>query len=123
MDGAGLGAGTSSNSVAAMRFEKASSARVLVAGPGLFFAPEGNRSRAAWHLMFVPSEALEEFTGLKRPSAQKRFLDVLGIKNIERLDGSLAVRQEEIDAHTLSKPPKDSKRRRTLNLSLLSKTG
>lgn len=73
--------------------------------------------------MFVPSEALEEFTSLKRPSAQKRFLDALGIKNIERVDGSLAVRQEELDAHTLSKLPKDGNRRRTLNLSLLSKTG
>lgn len=73
--------------------------------------------------MFVSPEALGEFTGLKRPSAQKRFLDALGIKNIERLDGSLAVRQEELDAYTLSRPPKDSKRRRTLDLSLLSKTG
>ena len=73
--------------------------------------------------MFVPAETLEEFTGLKRPSAQKRFLDDLGIKSTERADGSLAVRQEELDAHTLSKPSKDGKRRRTLDLSFLRKTG
>lgn len=73
--------------------------------------------------MFVSHEALEEFTGLKRPTAQKRFLDAVGIKNIERLDGSLAVRREELDAHTLSSSPKDSKRRRTLDLSVLSRTG
>ncbi len=73
--------------------------------------------------MFVPPEALKEFTGLKRPSAQKRFLDAVGIKNIERLNGSLAVRQEELDAHTLSRSPKDRKQRRTLDLSVLSRTG
>lgn len=71
--------------------------------------------------MFVPAETLEDFTGLKRPSAQKRFLDGLGIKSTERADGSLAVRQEELDAHTLSRPSKDTKRRRTLDLSLLSR--
>ncbi len=73
--------------------------------------------------MFVPPEALQEFTGLKRPTAQKRFLDAVGIKNIERLDGSLAVRQEELDAHTLSGSPKNRKVRRTLDLSVLSRTG
>lgn len=31
--------------------------------------------------MFVPAEILEEFTGLKRPSAQKHFLDSRGIKS------------------------------------------
>jgi hypothetical protein len=73
--------------------------------------------------VFVPPEALEELTGLKRPTAQKRFLDAVGIKNIERLDGSLAVRQEELDAHTLSRSPKNRKVRRTLDLSVLSRTG
>lgn len=72
--------------------------------------------------MFVPPEILEEFTGLKRPSAQKRFLDTLGIRSVARLDGSLAVRQGELDAHTLSKPSKEG-RRRVLDLSLLRKAG
>lgn len=73
--------------------------------------------------MFVPTDVIEHFTGLKRPSAQKRFLDQLGIKCTERADGSLAVRQEELDAHTLSKPMRTDKRRRTLDLSLLSRAG
>lgn len=74
-------------------------------------------------MMWVPPEELAAFTGKKRPSAQKRFLDGLGIKAIERDDGSLAVRQEELDAHTLSHPPKPGKRRRTLDLAMLSRAG
>jgi hypothetical protein len=71
--------------------------------------------------MFVSLKALEEFTGKTRPTAQARFLDARGLKYVPRDDGTLALRQEELDAYTLSNPPKDPKRRRVLDLSLLKK--
>jgi len=54
--------------------------------------------------MFVSTSDLEAFTGLKRPGAQARFLDKLGICYVRRQDGSIALRQAELDAHTLSRP-------------------
>ncbi len=72
--------------------------------------------------MFVNPEQLEVFTGKKRPSAQARFLDRWNMKYIERGDGSIALRQEELDRHTLTKKT-EVKLRRTLDLSLLRKTG
>ncbi len=72
--------------------------------------------------MFVSSEQLEVFTGKKRPSAQARFLDRWNMKYIERGDGTIALRQEELDRHTLTKKT-DVKLRRTLDLSLLRRTG
>lgn len=68
--------------------------------------------------MFVSSEQLEALTGRSRPSAQARFLDRWDIKYIERPDGTIVLRQEELDRHTLSKPA-DRKQRRALDLSLL----
>jgi hypothetical protein len=52
--------------------------------------------------MFVPAGALEEFTGKTRPSAQARFLANRGLKFIQRSDGTIALRQEELDAYTLT---------------------
>lgn len=72
--------------------------------------------------MFISAEQLEAFTGKKRPSAQARFLDRWDITYIERADGTIALRQEELDRHTLTKLP-DVKRRRALDLSLLRRTG
>ncbi len=72
--------------------------------------------------MFVSPEQLEVFTGKKRPSAQARFLDRWNMKYIERGDGTIALRQEELDRHTLTKKT-DVKLRRTLDLSLLRRTG
>ena len=54
--------------------------------------------------MFVSTADLEAFTGLSQPSAQARFLDKLGICYVRRQDGSIALRQAELDAHTLSRP-------------------
>ena len=54
--------------------------------------------------MFVSDADLKAFTGLKRPAAQARFLDKLGIRYVCRPDGSIALRQAELDAHTLSRP-------------------
>ena len=68
--------------------------------------------------MFVTETDVQNFTGKKRPSAQARFLERLGMKFTRRLDGSIALRQEELDRHTLTKPP-DVRQRRSLDLSLL----
>jgi hypothetical protein len=72
--------------------------------------------------MFVSAEQLEVFTGKKRPSAQARFLDRWDMKYIERGDGTIALRQEELDHHTLTRRP-EVKPRRSLDLSLLRRTG
>jgi hypothetical protein len=73
-------------------------------------------------LMFVSAEHLEVFTGKRRPSAQARFLDRCDIKYIERADGTIALRQEELDRRTLTKAS-EVKRRRSLDLSLLRRAG
>lgn len=53
--------------------------------------------------LFVSVEVLEHFTGRKRASAQARFLAQLGLKFAQRFDGTIALRQEELDAHTLTR--------------------
>ena len=70
--------------------------------------------------MFVSAEHLIAFTGKRRPSAQSRFLDRCDMRYIERADGTIALRQEELDRHTLSKLP-EPKHLRVLDLSLLRK--
>jgi hypothetical protein len=50
------------------------------------------------------SKDLEAFTGLQRPAAQARFLEKLGMKFVRRPDGSVALRQAELDANTMLKP-------------------
>jgi hypothetical protein len=72
--------------------------------------------------MFVSAEELKAFTGKRRPSAQARFLDRCDMKYIERGDGTIALRREELDRHTLTKTP-DAKQRRALDLSLLRRIG
>lgn len=71
--------------------------------------------------MFVSAEQLESFTGKRRPSAQARFLDRCDMKYIERADGTIALRQEELDRHTLT-GVNVVKSRRALDLSLLRKS-
>jgi hypothetical protein len=68
--------------------------------------------------VFVSAEHLEAFTGKRRPSAQARFLDRWNIKYLARADGTIALRQEELDRHTLARPA-EVKQRRGLDLSLL----
>jgi len=53
--------------------------------------------------LFVSVEALQQFTGKKRASAQARFLAQLGLKFTQRFDGTIAMRQEELDAYTLTR--------------------
>jgi hypothetical protein len=75
--------------------------------------------------VFVSSEALREFTGKERPTAQAKFLrDRLpGVLFFCRDDGTIALRQEEFDRYTLAKAAPVGKRRKTLDLELLRKTG
>jgi hypothetical protein len=55
--------------------------------------------------MFVSAEQLEELTGKSRPSAQARWLGRHRYKFERRNDrnGTIALRREELDRHTLSK--------------------
>lgn len=72
--------------------------------------------------MFVEPEQLVKFTKKERYAAQARFLDARGIRYTRRDDGSIALRTDELDRHTLSKPAVAA-RRPTLDLSLLRKSG
>ncbi len=60
--------------------------------------------------MFVTSEDLYKFTGYKRPSAQARFLAERRIVFTTRADGTIALRLDELDSHTLSKEKRPYKR-------------
>jgi hypothetical protein len=71
---------------------------------------------------FVTPDALRVFTGKKQAAAQVRFLRERfpRILFVQRDDGSIALRQEELDLYTLSKA-KEARRPPTLDLSLLNK--
>lgn len=71
---------------------------------------------------FVSPETLRVFTGKKRSAAQATFLRERfpRILFVHRDDGSIALRQEELDRYTISKA-QTAKPRRTLDLSQLSK--
>jgi hypothetical protein len=53
--------------------------------------------------MFVDASDLGRLTGQVRPSAQARYLSKLGIKFTRAFDGSIVLRLQELDAHTLSR--------------------
>ncbi|MGH6876029.1 MAG: DUF4224 domain-containing protein [Rhizomicrobium sp.] len=72
--------------------------------------------------LFVSAEALEQFTGKRRGSAQARFLAQLGLKFTLRSDGTIALRREELDAYTLAQGTK-AKRIWTPDLSALDRAG
>lgn len=59
--------------------------------------------------MFVSAEDLKTFTGKTRPSAQARFLRSRMIAFVVRADGSIALRVEELDNHTLSRERRKKK--------------
>ena len=74
--------------------------------------------------MFATQHAIYEFTHKKRPSAQARVLDSFGLKFTRRPDGTIALRQEELDAHTLSRPAQaKAKRDWRPDVSVLDKAG
>lgn len=72
--------------------------------------------------LFVSPDALKEFTGRKRPSAQARWLSGRGYKFERRADGSIALRKEEMDSRTLTKPESASKRTWRQDLSLMKRS-
>jgi len=72
--------------------------------------------------MFLSAKELEQLTGLKRPGAQARWLSTRRYKFERRVDGTIALRLEELDAHTLTKAS-ETKHRRALDLSYLDKAG
>lgn len=73
---------------------------------------------------FVSHEDLAEFTHKARHSAQARVLDAYGLKYTRRPDGSVALRQEELDAHTLTRTAKaKAKRDWRPDLSVIERTG
>ena len=69
----------------------------------------------------VSPEALKELTQKTRYSAQERFLreHYKGIVLTIRDDGSIALRQDELDRFTIGKQPKAGARRPVLDLSYL----
>lgn len=75
--------------------------------------------------MFVSSTAIYDLTHRRRFSAQAKVLDELGMKCTRRPDGSVALRQEELDRFTLSCPRATMKKRQDWrpSLSVLDKAG
>lgn len=73
---------------------------------------------------FVSPKELEGLTGLKRPSAQARWLAARRYKFERRADRNhtIALRQDELDAHTLTKSAQ-LLRKRVLDLSYLDRAG
>lgn len=52
--------------------------------------------------LFVTPQQLEDYTHKVRPSAQAKFLAARGMRFDVRDDGTIALRKEELDRHTLS---------------------
>jgi hypothetical protein len=72
-------------------------------------------------VIFASAEILEQLTGKRRPSAQARWLSLRGYKFERRADGTIALRMEELDAHTISKPVGVAKKRWSVDLSQFGK--
>lgn len=62
-------------------------------------------------MTFVSTEIIEQLTGKKRPSAQARWLARYRYKFERRADRNrtIALREEELDRHTLSKSSQPEK--------------
>jgi hypothetical protein len=54
--------------------------------------------------LFVSDQEITALCGLKRPSAQAKWLANRGYRFERRVDGKIALQRAEIDAHTLSRP-------------------
>jgi hypothetical protein len=87
----------------------------------VLLAKEGAGQEA---MTFVSGATLEQLTGKKRPSAQARWLGRYRYKFERRADrnGTIALRQEELDRHTLSKPAQPEKPWR-VDMSQFAKAG
>jgi Domain of unknown function (DUF4224) len=73
--------------------------------------------------MFLTPESIAELTGYVRPSAQARWLSTRRYKFERRADGSITLRQAELDAHTVSKPGLSLKKAWEQDLSALKELG
>jgi len=73
--------------------------------------------------MFASAHIIEELTGKSRPSAQARWLSDRRYTFERRTDGTIALRMEELDAHTLSRPLAPGKRRWEVDLSQFDARG
>lgn len=62
--------------------------------------------------MFASNKAIYDFTHKTRYSAQARVLEQLGMHFTRRPDGSIALRKEELDRLTLSRPASRMKSKR-----------
>lgn len=56
--------------------------------------------------VLTPQE-LETLTGKRRPSAQSRALDFMGVFYRKRPDGSLAVLASHVEAPGIARPPRE----------------
>ena len=68
-------------------------------------------------MIFVSADILEQLTGKRRPSAQARWLISRCYKFERRADGTIALRMDELDVHTVSRSVPSAKRRWAVDLS------
>jgi hypothetical protein len=73
--------------------------------------------------MFASAQIIKELTGKSRPSAQARWLSDRRYKFERRADGTIALRMDELDAHTLSRPLAPGKKQWEVDLSQFDKGG
>ena len=80
--------------------------------------------RSEWlegNVTFVTADVLEQLTGKRRPSAQARWLAARCYKFERRGDGTIVLRTDELDAHTVSKPVTLARKRWQVDLSQFDK--
>ncbi len=68
-------------------------------------------------MMFASADVIERLTGKRRPSAQARWLAARGYKFERHSDGTIVLRMDELDVHTLSKAQRFAKKRWQVDLS------
>ena len=61
--------------------------------------------------MFLTATELTELTGLKRPSAQARWLAQAGLRHVLGADGRPKVLRAEVERHMLSGPVRQAEPR------------
>lgn len=72
-------------------------------------------------MTFVTADVLKQLTGKRRPSAQARWLAARHYKFERRGDGTIVLRSDELDAHTISRPAAFARKRWELDLSQFDK--
>jgi len=69
------------------------------------------------NMTFVSADVLHQLTGKRRPSAQARWLAARCYKFERRGDGTIVLRMDELDAHTISRPGAFTRKRWEVDLS------